>query len=76
MLREGVICTWWLWLTITTRVITHIRLVCIRIWIVPIGIRRRLLPRRLSISLGLLPPSISKSLMQFLIKASISYNIV
>ncbi|KAL4304908.1 hypothetical protein AHAS_Ahas16G0025300 [Arachis hypogaea] len=76
MLRERVIYMCWLWLTITIRVIAHIRLVCIKSWIVPIRNRRRLLPRRLSISLGLLPPLISKSLMQILIKASISYNIV
>ncbi|KAL4329406.1 hypothetical protein AHAS_Ahas13G0296900 [Arachis hypogaea] len=58
------------------RVITYIRLVCIRIRIIPIRVRRRLLPRRLSISLGLLPSLISKSLMHILIEASISYSIV
>ncbi|KAL4344564.1 hypothetical protein AHAS_Ahas11G0191000 [Arachis hypogaea] len=76
MLREGVICMWWLWLTITIRVTTYIRLVCIRSWIVPIRNQRRLLPRRLSIILGLLPSLISNSLMHFVIVASIPYNIV
>ncbi|KAL4315667.1 hypothetical protein AHAS_Ahas15G0208000 [Arachis hypogaea] len=76
MLRRGFICMWWLWLTITIRVITHIGLVCIRIRIIPIRVRRGLLPRKLSISLGLLPPLISKSLMHILTETSISYNIV
>ncbi|KAL4321558.1 hypothetical protein AHAS_Ahas14G0122500 [Arachis hypogaea] len=76
MLRRGFICMWWLWLTITVRVITHIGLLCIRIRIIPIRVRRGLLQRRLSISLGLLPSLISKSLMHILIKASIPYNIV
>ncbi|KAL4344732.1 hypothetical protein AHAS_Ahas11G0207800 [Arachis hypogaea] len=76
MLRRGFICMWWLWLTIITRVITHIGLVCIRIRIIPIRFWRRLFPRRLSISLGLLPSLISKSLMHILIEAFISYNIV
>ncbi|KAL4306469.1 hypothetical protein AHAS_Ahas16G0181400 [Arachis hypogaea] len=55
---------------------TYIRLVCIRSWIVPIRNRRRLSPRRLSISLGFLPSLISKSLMHVVIVISISYNIV
>ncbi|KAL4350561.1 hypothetical protein AHAS_Ahas10G0154300 [Arachis hypogaea] len=67
---------WWLWLTTTMRITTSIRLICIRSWIVPIGKRRRLLPRRLSISLRLLPPSIPKSLMHILIEAYIPNNIV
>ncbi|KAL4344346.1 hypothetical protein AHAS_Ahas11G0169200 [Arachis hypogaea] len=76
MLRRGFICMWWLWLIITIRVITHIGLVCIRIRIIPIRVRKRLLTRGLSISLGLLPSLISKSLMHILIEASIFYNIV
>ncbi|KAL4329593.1 hypothetical protein AHAS_Ahas13G0315600 [Arachis hypogaea] len=67
---------WWLWLTITIRVITHIGFVCNRIKIIPIRVRRRLLPRRLSLSLGFLPSLISKSLMHILIETSIFYNIV
>ncbi|KAL4287937.1 hypothetical protein AHAS_Ahas19G0236100 [Arachis hypogaea] len=76
MLQRGFICMWWLWLTITIRVITHIGLVCIRIRIIPIRVRRGLLPRRLSISLWLLPSLISKFLMHILIEAFIPYNIV
>jgi len=65
-------------LTTTRRSTTSIRLVCIRSWIVPIRNRRRLLPRRLFIGLRLLPPLISKYLMQTLIEVpiSISLNIV
>ncbi|KAL4315988.1 hypothetical protein AHAS_Ahas15G0240100 [Arachis hypogaea] len=78
MLRKRVICMWWLWLTTTMKVTTSIRLVSIRSWIVPIRNWRKLLPRRLSICLRLLPPLIVPSLMHTSIKAfiSISYNIV
>ncbi|KAL4287389.1 hypothetical protein AHAS_Ahas19G0181300 [Arachis hypogaea] len=69
-------CMSWLWLTNTMRVITYIRLVCIRSWIVPIRYWRRLLPRWLINSLRLLSSLIVPSLMHVVIVASIFYNIV
>ncbi|KAL4306631.1 hypothetical protein AHAS_Ahas16G0197600 [Arachis hypogaea] len=75
MLREGVICMWWLWLTITMRVTTYIRLVCIRNGIILIRDRRRLLPRRLINPLRLIPSLIVPSLMHIVI-VPIFYNII
>ncbi|KAL4337245.1 hypothetical protein AHAS_Ahas12G0090900 [Arachis hypogaea] len=66
---------WWL-LTITIRVTTSIRLICIRIGIIPLRVRRLLLPRRLINPLRLLPSLIVPSLMHILIVASIPYNII
>ncbi|KAL4276316.1 hypothetical protein AHAS_Ahas20G0195000 [Arachis hypogaea] len=71
MLRRWFIGIWWWLLTITIRVTTSIRLICIRIRIIPIRIQRLLLPRRLINLLRLLP-----SLMHILIVAPISYNII
>ncbi|KAL4359154.1 hypothetical protein AHAS_Ahas08G0049000 [Arachis hypogaea] len=67
---------WWWLLAITIRVITSIRLVCIRIRIIPIRIRRLLLPIRLINPLRLLPSLIIPSLMYILIVAPIFYNII
>ncbi|KAL4287728.1 hypothetical protein AHAS_Ahas19G0215200 [Arachis hypogaea] len=58
------------------RVTISIRLICIRIIIIPIRDRRGLLPRRLINPLRLLPSLIPKSLMHVTIEASIPYNIV
>ncbi|KAL4337431.1 hypothetical protein AHAS_Ahas12G0109500 [Arachis hypogaea] len=76
MLRVWFIDMWWWLLTITIRVTTSIRLICIRIRIIPIRIRRLLLPIRLINPLRLLPSLIPKSLMHIPIEASISYNII
>ncbi|KAL4344693.1 hypothetical protein AHAS_Ahas11G0203900 [Arachis hypogaea] len=76
MLRGWFIGMWWWLLTITIRVTTSIRLICIRIRIIPIRNRRRLLPRRLINPLRLLPSLIVPSLMHILIVAPISYNII
>ncbi|KAL4315423.1 hypothetical protein AHAS_Ahas15G0183600 [Arachis hypogaea] len=76
MLRGWFIGMWWWLLTITIRVTTSIRLICIRIKIIPITNRRGLLPIRLINPLRLPPPSIVPSLMHILIVASISYNII
>ncbi|KAL4391524.1 hypothetical protein AHAS_Ahas03G0253700 [Arachis hypogaea] len=67
---------WWWLLTITIRVTTSIRLICIRIRIIPIRNRRGLLPIRLINPLRLLPSLIPKSLMHVTIVAPIPYNIV
>ncbi|KAL4397055.1 hypothetical protein AHAS_Ahas01G0153600 [Arachis hypogaea] len=67
---------WWWLLTITIRVTTSIRLICIRIRIIPIRNRRLLLPRRLINPLRLLPSLISKSLMHIVIIVPIPYNII
>ncbi|KAL4344513.1 hypothetical protein AHAS_Ahas11G0185900 [Arachis hypogaea] len=76
MLRGWFIGMWWWLLTITIRVTTSIRLICIRMRVIPIRNRRLLLPRRLINSLRLLPPLIVPSLMHILIVAPISYNII
>ncbi|KAL4337582.1 hypothetical protein AHAS_Ahas12G0124600 [Arachis hypogaea] len=76
MLRGWFIGIWWWLLTITIRVTTSIRLICIRIRIIPIRIWRLLLPRRLINPLRLLPSLIIPSLMHILIVAPISYNII
>ncbi|KAL4287457.1 hypothetical protein AHAS_Ahas19G0188100 [Arachis hypogaea] len=76
MLRGWFIGMWWWLLTITIRVTTSIRLICIRIKVIPIRIRRGLLPRRLINPLRLLPSLIVPSLMHILIVAPISYNII
>ncbi|KAL4276369.1 hypothetical protein AHAS_Ahas20G0200300 [Arachis hypogaea] len=67
---------WWWLLTITIRVTTSIRLICIRIRIIPIRIRRLLLPRRLINPLRLLPSLIVPSLMHIIIIVPIPYNII
>ncbi|KAL4276376.1 hypothetical protein AHAS_Ahas20G0201000 [Arachis hypogaea] len=67
---------WWWLLTITIRVTTSIRLIYTRIRIIPIRIRRLLLPRRVMNPLRLLPPLIVLSLMHIVIVAPISYNII
>ncbi|KAL4329591.1 hypothetical protein AHAS_Ahas13G0315400 [Arachis hypogaea] len=76
MLRGWFIGMWWGLLTITIRVTTSIRLICIRIGSMPIRVRRLLLPRRLINPLRLLPSLIVPSLMHILIVASIPYNII
>ncbi|KAL4315839.1 hypothetical protein AHAS_Ahas15G0225200 [Arachis hypogaea] len=76
MLRGWFIGMWWWVLTITIRVTTSIRLICIRIGVIPIRNRRGLLPRRVINHLRLLPPLIVPSLMHIPIEASISYNII
>ncbi|KAL4276329.1 hypothetical protein AHAS_Ahas20G0196300 [Arachis hypogaea] len=76
MLRGWFIGMWWWLLTITIRVTTSIRLICIRIRIIPIRIRRGLLPIRLINPLRLLPSLIVPSLMHILIVVSITYNII
>ncbi|KAL4287302.1 hypothetical protein AHAS_Ahas19G0172600 [Arachis hypogaea] len=76
MLRGWFIGMWWWLLTITIRVTTSIRLICIRIRIIPIRNQRGLLPIRLINPLRLLPSLIVPSLMHILIVASISYNII
>ncbi|KAL4343937.1 hypothetical protein AHAS_Ahas11G0128300 [Arachis hypogaea] len=67
---------WWWLLTIIIRVTTSIRLICIRIRIIPIRIWRLLLPRRVINPLRLLPPLIVPSLMHIVIIVPISYNII
>ncbi|KAL4306612.1 hypothetical protein AHAS_Ahas16G0195700 [Arachis hypogaea] len=67
---------WWWLLIITIRVTTSIRLICIRIRIIPIRNRRGLLPRRVINPLRLLPPLIVPSLMHIVIVAPIFYNII
>ncbi|KAL4286713.1 hypothetical protein AHAS_Ahas19G0113700 [Arachis hypogaea] len=67
---------WWWLLIITIRVTTSIRLICIRIRIIPIRNRRLWLPRRVINPLRLLPPLIVPSLMHIVIVASIPYNII
>ncbi|KAL4344590.1 hypothetical protein AHAS_Ahas11G0193600 [Arachis hypogaea] len=76
MLRRWFIGIWWWLLTITIRVTTSIKLICIRIRIIPIRIQRLLLPRRVINPLRLLPPLIVPSLMHILIIAPIPYNII
>ncbi|KAL4306486.1 hypothetical protein AHAS_Ahas16G0183100 [Arachis hypogaea] len=76
MLRRWFIGIWWWLLTITIRVTTSIRLICIRIGIIPIRVQRLLLPRSLINPLRLLPSLIVPSLMHILIVAPISYNII
>ncbi|KAL4344520.1 hypothetical protein AHAS_Ahas11G0186600 [Arachis hypogaea] len=76
MLRGWFIGIWWWLLTITIRVTTFIRLICIRIGIIPIRVRRLLLPRRVINPLRLLPSLIVPSLMHIVIVAPISYNII
>ncbi|KAL4365227.1 hypothetical protein AHAS_Ahas07G0085000 [Arachis hypogaea] len=76
MLRGWFIGMWWWLLTITIRVTKSIRLICIRMRIIPIRNRRRLLPIRLINPLRLLPSLIVPSLTHILIEAFISYNIV
>ncbi|KAL4365820.1 hypothetical protein AHAS_Ahas07G0144300 [Arachis hypogaea] len=76
MLRRWFIGMWWWLLTITIRVTTSIRLICIRMRVIPIRIRRLLLPTRLIKPLRLHPSLIVPSLMHILIVAFISYNIV
>ncbi|KAL4329240.1 hypothetical protein AHAS_Ahas13G0280300 [Arachis hypogaea] len=76
MLRGWFIGMWWWLLTITIRVTTSIRLVCIRIGIIPIKNQRRLLPRRVINPLRLPPPLIVSSLMYVVIIVPIPYNII
>ncbi|KAL4344913.1 hypothetical protein AHAS_Ahas11G0225900 [Arachis hypogaea] len=76
MLRGWFIGIWWWLLTITIRVTTSIRLICIRMRVIPIRIRRGLLPRRVINPLRHLPPLIVLSLMHILIVAPIFYNII
>ncbi|KAL4287762.1 hypothetical protein AHAS_Ahas19G0218600 [Arachis hypogaea] len=76
MLRRWFIGIWWWLLIITIRVTTSIRLICIRIRIIPIRNRRLLLPRRVINPLRLLPPLIVTSLMHIVIVVPISYNII
>ncbi|KAL4350246.1 hypothetical protein AHAS_Ahas10G0122800 [Arachis hypogaea] len=76
MSRMRFLSIWWDLLVATRGSIIAIRLICIRRGIIPIRNQRRLLPRRLSISLRLLPPLIVPSLMHILIVISISYNII
>ncbi|KAL4316014.1 hypothetical protein AHAS_Ahas15G0242700 [Arachis hypogaea] len=76
MLRRWFIGIWWWLLIITIRVTTSIRLICIRIMIIPMRIRRLLLPRRLINPLRLIPSLIVPSLMHILIVAPIYYNII
>ncbi|KAL4316264.1 hypothetical protein AHAS_Ahas15G0267700 [Arachis hypogaea] len=76
MLRGWFISMWWWLLTITIKVTISIRLICIRIRIIPIINWRGLLPIRLINPLRLLPSLIPKSLMHIPIGASIPYNIV
>ncbi|KAL4391143.1 hypothetical protein AHAS_Ahas03G0215600 [Arachis hypogaea] len=76
MLRRWFIGMWWWLLTITIRVTTSIRLICIRIRIIPIRNWRLLLLRRLINPLRLLPSLIVPSLMHVTIVVPISYNII
>ncbi|KAL4287699.1 hypothetical protein AHAS_Ahas19G0212300 [Arachis hypogaea] len=76
MLSGWFIGMWWWLLTITIRATTSIRLICIRIRIIPIRNRRLLLPRRVINPLRFLPPLIVPSLMHMVIVAPISYNII
>ncbi|KAL4350418.1 hypothetical protein AHAS_Ahas10G0140000 [Arachis hypogaea] len=76
MLRGWFIGMWWWLLTITIRVTTSIRLICIRMRVIPIRIRRLLLPKRLINPLRLLPSLIPKSLMLVVVVAPIAYNII
>ncbi|KAL4321706.1 hypothetical protein AHAS_Ahas14G0137300 [Arachis hypogaea] len=76
MLRGWFIGMWWWLLTITIRVTTSIRLICIRIRIILIRNRRLLSPRRVINPLRLLPSLIPKCLMHIPIEASIPYNII
>ncbi|KAL4287452.1 hypothetical protein AHAS_Ahas19G0187600 [Arachis hypogaea] len=76
MLRGWFIGMWWWLLTITIRVTTSIRLICIRMRVIPIRIRRLLLPRRLINPLRLLPSLIIPPLMYILIVVPIPYNII
>ncbi|KAL4381501.1 hypothetical protein AHAS_Ahas04G0139800 [Arachis hypogaea] len=77
MLRGWFIGMWWWLLTITIRVTTSIRLICIRMRVIPIRNRRLLLPRRMINPLRLLPSLvIPKSLMHIVMVAPISYNII
>ncbi|KAL4315424.1 hypothetical protein AHAS_Ahas15G0183700 [Arachis hypogaea] len=76
MLRGWFIGMWWWLLTITIRVTTSIRLICIRIRIIPIRNRRLLLPRRVIDLLRLLPPLIVPSLMHIVIIVPNPYNII
>ncbi|KAL4276084.1 hypothetical protein AHAS_Ahas20G0171800 [Arachis hypogaea] len=71
MLRRWSIGIWWWLLTITIKVTTSIRLICIRIGIIPIRIRRLLLPRRLINPLRLLPSLMVPSLMHVIIVSPI-----
>ncbi|KAL4397417.1 hypothetical protein AHAS_Ahas01G0189800 [Arachis hypogaea] len=68
---------WWWLLTTTIRVTTSIRLICIRIGIIPIRGRRWWLPRELINPSRLLPSLIvPKSLMHIVLVAPIPYNII
>ncbi|KAL4391201.1 hypothetical protein AHAS_Ahas03G0221400 [Arachis hypogaea] len=76
MLRGWFISMWYWLLTIKIRVTTSIRLICIRIRVIPIR-SWRLLPRRLINPLRLLPSLVvPKSLMHITIVVPISYNII
>ncbi|KAL4276618.1 hypothetical protein AHAS_Ahas20G0225200 [Arachis hypogaea] len=76
MLRRWFKGIWWWLLTIIIRVPISIRLICIRMRVIPIRIRRGLLPRRLINPLRLLPSLIVPSLMRIVIIVPISYNII
>ncbi|KAL4306671.1 hypothetical protein AHAS_Ahas16G0201600 [Arachis hypogaea] len=76
MLRRWFIGIWWWLLTITIRITTSIRLICIRMRVIPIRIRRLLLPRRVVNPLRLLPPLIVPFLMHIVIIVPIPYNII
>ncbi|KAL4357091.1 hypothetical protein AHAS_Ahas09G0152000 [Arachis hypogaea] len=74
MLRVRFIGIWWGFLVTTRRFTIAIRLICTRSGIIPIRKWWGLLPRRLSISLRLLPPLIVPSLMHIFIVIFTSYN--
>ncbi|KAL4315979.1 hypothetical protein AHAS_Ahas15G0239200 [Arachis hypogaea] len=76
MLKWWFIGMWWWLLTITIRVTTSIRLICIGIRIIPIRNQRLLLPRRVINPLRLPPLLIVPFLMHVIIVASIPYNII
>ncbi|KAL4343944.1 hypothetical protein AHAS_Ahas11G0129000 [Arachis hypogaea] len=76
MLRGWFIGMWWWLLTITIRVTTSIRLICIWRGIIPIRDRRRLLQRRVINPLRFPPSLIAPSLMHIVIIVPIPYNII
>ncbi|KAL4293899.1 hypothetical protein AHAS_Ahas18G0174200 [Arachis hypogaea] len=75
MLRRWFIGIWWWLLTIIIRVTISIRLICIRMRVIPIRIRR-LLPIRMINSLRLLPFLLVPSIMSVIIEVHISYNTI
>ncbi|KAL4314686.1 hypothetical protein AHAS_Ahas15G0109900 [Arachis hypogaea] len=76
MLRGWFIGMWWWLLTITIRVTTSIRLICIGMRVIPIRIRRLLLPRRVINPLRFPPSLIVPSLMHIVIIVPIPYNMI